>query len=103
MTADDDKAQARVHEILTAAVAGLDPTDRAERIAWCQATGQHGVRMHPSAHDDLLEFRWGGRRLAMVHRDVLTDDGPIQREFIAEMPDGAIPDVVPPEWTDGTR
>ncbi|TVX95897.1 hypothetical protein FPV58_26670 [Mycolicibacterium porcinum] len=96
----DDQLPARVHEILTAAVADLDPSDRAERIAWCHATGQHGVRMHPSTEDDLLEFRWGGRTLAMVHRDVLADDGPIQREFIAE---ATVPDTVPHEWTSDTR
>ncbi|MEX3652378.1 hypothetical protein ABFW14_19010 [Mycolicibacterium fortuitum] len=96
----DNQIPTRVHEILTAAVADLDPSDRAERIAWCHATGQHGVRMHPSDDDDLLDFRWGGRTLAMVHRDVLTGDGPIQREFIAESP---VPDTVPDEWTEGTR
>ncbi|OBJ95130.1 hypothetical protein A5746_01880 [Mycolicibacterium conceptionense] len=96
----DDQTQNRVQEILTAAVADLDPSDRAERIAWCHATGQHGVRMYPSDDDDLLDFRWGGRTLAMVHRDVLTGDGPIQREFISE---DAVPDTVPAEWTDETR
>lgn len=96
----DNQLPARVHEILTAAVAGLDPADRAERIAWCQANDQRGVRLHTSPDDDLLEFRWGGRTLAMVHRDALTDDGPIHQEFIAEDP---VPDTVPEDWTDGTR
>ena len=50
--------------------------------------------MHPSTDDDLLEFRWGGKQLALVHRDVLLDDGPFRAEFIADTPD-AVPDD---EW-----
>ena len=83
----DDQADHRLRELLAAAVAGLDPIDREERIAWCQELGEHGVRMHLADDDDVLEFRWGGRRLAMIHRDALLEDGPIEAEFIADVPD----------------
>lgn len=95
-----DQTTFRVRAILTEAVASLDPADLNERIAWCREHNQHGVRMHTNADDDLLEFRWGGRTLAMVHRDVLTGDGPIRAEFIAETP---VPDTVPDAWTDDTH
>lgn len=87
-----------LRQMLTAAVAGLDPEDVAERIAWCRANGQHGVRMHTSDQDDLLDFRWGGRTLAMVHRDVLSEDedGVVVAEFVAS----EVPDVVPDDWAD---
>jgi hypothetical protein len=75
-------------DILHHAVAGLDPADRDERIAYCRAHDEHGVRMHLATDDDLIEFTWGGRTLAMVHRDVLLDDQPLPRpEFIAALPD----------------
>lgn len=96
---DQDRTQARVHAILAQAVAGLDPVDRAERIAYCRTHNEHGVRMFPATDDDLIEFRWGGRTLAMVQRDVLTaTDDPdiaVAVEFIG---DGSVPDTVPPEW-----
>ena len=96
----DDQTQARVQEILTAAVAGLDPADFTERVEWCRAHDEHGVRMHVDPDDELIEFCWGGRRLAMVHRDVLAGDGPVVREFIAEDP---VPDTVPDDWAGDTR
>ena len=65
MTANDDPLHDRIGLLLTHAVAALDPADRAERIAWCQANDAHGIRMHPG-DDGILEFRWGGRRLALV-------------------------------------
>jgi hypothetical protein len=83
-----DPLPARVHTLLTDALARLDPADRAERISHCQATGEHGVRMHLTEDDDLLEFKWGGKRLAMIPRDVLLDDEPLpQPTFIADLPD----------------
>jgi hypothetical protein len=70
-------------------VARLDPADRAERITYCQQNNQHGVRMHLTDNDDLIEFRWGGRTLAMIPRDVLLDDQPLPAPvFIsADIPD----------------
>jgi hypothetical protein len=49
-----------VRSLLTHAVAGLDPADRAERMAWCRRHQQHGVTMHTDNNDDLVELRWGG-------------------------------------------
>lgn len=96
----DERVAERTRAILEQAVAGLDPEDLAERIAYCQENNEHGVRMHLDPDDELIEFRWGGRRLAMAHRDVLTGDGPAVREFIAEDP---VPDTVPGDWTGDTR
>jgi phosphoribosylformylglycinamidine (FGAM) synthase-like enzyme len=91
-----DDLQRRVADLLHHAVASLDPTDRDERIAYCQQNNQHGVRMHPATDDDLIEFTWGGRTLVMVHRDVLLDDQPLpQPTFIA-----VAPDTIPDEWTE---
>jgi hypothetical protein len=56
-----DPLPARVRALLTDAVARLDPADRAERIAYCQAHDEHGTRMHLTDDDNLIEFRWGGR------------------------------------------
>lgn len=85
---------ARVRDLIVDAVARLDPQDHAERVAYCQQSGQHGVRMHFDQGDDLVEFRWGGRRLALLPRVVLLDDRPLPRaEFIAN-----VPDTIPDDW-----
>lgn len=81
----------RVRDLIQHAVAGLDPTDRAERIAYCRAHKEHGVRAHISDEDDLIEFVWGGRRLAMARVDDLFGDEPLVAEFIA----AEVPDHVP--------
>jgi hypothetical protein len=93
---DDQTFHTRVQALLSHAVAGLDDDDRAERIAWCQAHDAHGVRMYPPTDDDVIEFRWGGRTLAMIHKDVLDTDEPIRRaEFIAD-----VPDTLPDGWAE---
>jgi hypothetical protein len=70
------------------AVAGLDPLDRAHREAWCSENDQHGITMKTVEDDDLLEFSWGGRRLAMVPRGLLIGDGPLpEPQFVGEVPD----------------
>lgn len=87
-----DPFGARVAALLQAAVAGLDPADTAERMAWCRAHNAHGVRMHRDESDDVLEFRWGGRTLAMVRAADLADpDAELAAEFVAE----DVPDTVP--------
>jgi hypothetical protein len=87
-----DPLPTRVRELLTDAVNRLGLADRAERISYAQATGNHGVTMHLDADDDLVEFKWGGKPLAMVPRDVLLDDQPLpEPTFIAQPPD-TIPD-----------
>jgi hypothetical protein len=58
---------------------------------WCQQHGVVGVTMHPDPADDLIEFRFGGRMLALVPLDVLTGDQPITGRFIADVPD-TVPD-----------
>jgi hypothetical protein len=77
----------RVRAVITHAVNGLDPQDRAERVAHCLTHNQHGVTMHPDTADNLVEFRWGGRTLALLPVDVLTGDGPLHGEFVSEAPD----------------
>jgi hypothetical protein len=95
-TPDNDPLPARVRELLTDAVNRLDRRDYAERVSFCQATGQHGTRMHLTPDDDLIEFRWGGRTLAMIPRSVLFDDQPLpEPQFIADTPD-----TLPADWTD---
>jgi hypothetical protein len=87
---------ARIQALLGSAVANLDPDDRAERIAWCQANNEHGVRMHTSDDDGLLDFRWGGRTLAMVRAEDLAGDEPLVAQFVP----AEVPDTVPDEWTE---
>jgi hypothetical protein len=80
----DDLNPDKVQQLVLDAVGGLDPRDLAERIAWCRKHNAHGTTVHPDG--DVLEFRWGDRTLALVHRDMLTGDGPLEvdRQFIAE-------------------
>jgi hypothetical protein len=88
---------ARVHVLLADAVARLDRGDLAARIDYCRrAHDEPGVRMLPATDDNLIEFRGGGRTLAMVHRDVLLDDGPVHVEHIA----ADVPDAVPDHWAE---
>jgi hypothetical protein len=86
MTDNPDLNPDKVRAIIAHAVAGLDPQDRAEREAWCIEHDAHGVRMYPGGYDDpdAIEFKWGGRRLALVPRDVLTGDEPIAATFIPD-------------------
>lgn len=94
MTTPDDDFTARLHVLLSHAVAALDPQDRAERIAWCRENDVHGIRMHLDGGDDVLDFMWGGRRLAQVRRlDLLSGEG-LEADFVAEASD-----IVPPEWS----
>lgn len=86
----------RVRDLLADAMSRLDRRDYAERVGYCQDTGEHGVRMHLNPDDSVIEFRWGGRPLAMIPRDVLLDEQPLpEPQFIAETPD-----TVPDEWSD---
>ena len=89
----DDPLNDRVRLLLTHAVAALDQADRAERIAWCQQHDAHGIRMHPG-DDGILEFRWGGRRLALVAAADLAAGASLAADFVTETPD-----TVPGDWT----
>ncbi|HUL99427.1 MAG TPA: hypothetical protein VLU24_08420 [Mycobacterium sp.] len=77
----DGNFDARLQILLRHALAQLDPADLAERIQWCREHTDHGVTMHLDDADDLLEFRWGGRCLALVYRRVLDDDSRYQVGF----------------------
>jgi len=86
----------KVREIITTATSRLDPDDYNARIAWCRQHDQHGVRLHLDPNDDILEFRWGGRTLAMVPRAILQSDEPLpEPRYIT-----ATPDTIPDEWDD---
>jgi len=90
----DEQFGQRVRALLEHAVASLSPDDYTARVTYCRDNNCHGIRMHPG-DDGLLEFRWGGRRLAMVHADTLNNDRPVQFGFVNDQPT----DIVPPEWT----
>ncbi|PJE07945.1 hypothetical protein [Mycobacterium sp.] len=96
MTVSDEQFGQRVRALLELAIAALDPADRQARITYCQENNQHGIRMHIDDHDGLLEFTWGGRRLAMVHRDTLDNDRPMHFGLVNDTP---TPDTVPEDWT----
>ncbi|MDC8981246.1 hypothetical protein [Mycobacterium marinum] len=92
----DDQVAERVRELLRHAVAALTPNDYTARVTHCRDHNEHGIRMHFDG-DDLIEFRWGGRRLALCHRNtLLNDNGPFQFELVNDQP---IPDTIPDEWT----
>lgn len=72
MTAPDIRFDARLQRILQVAVAGLPEEECAQRVAWCQETGQHGITMQP--HQVGATFHWGGRLLVVVDYGVFADD-----------------------------
>lgn len=90
MTTDDLLFWARIQHILETAVTGLSDEDRAERIEYCQRTGEHGVRMHPDA--DGLTLTWGGATLAIIDRTLFDDDAymePVGFAYVPAVPDDA--------------
>lgn len=93
-TDDDQLFGQRVRALLEFAVAALTPDDYATRVTFCRDHNQHGIRMHPG-DDGLIEFTWGGRRLAMVRADSFDNDRPMQFGLVNDQPT----DIVPPEWT----
>lgn len=93
---EHDPLPGRVRALLADAIDRLDAEDRAERVAYCQASGEHGVRMHRDDGDDIIEFRWARRPLALVPVSVLLDNEPLPTPgFIAEPPN-----TVPDDWAD---
>ncbi len=84
----------RIRAIIDRAVRALDPIDRAQRVAYCQAHNEHGVRAHMSDQDDLIELWWGGRLLAMVSIEALFGDGPVEETFVSL----GVPDTVPDDF-----
>jgi hypothetical protein len=85
----------KVQQLLTEAIEGLDPADRAERIAYCREHDEHGARAVRDG--DGVEFSWGGRLLAVVEAELLTDD---ELELPAGQRIEGVPDTVPEEWGD---
>jgi len=82
----------KVRAVIADAWSALDPADRAERIAYDLEHDVAGVTMHPQG--EAVEFVRGGRTLAIVERELLTGDGPLNAaaEF---MPDSdGLPDTV---------
>jgi hypothetical protein len=86
----------KVRRLLAEAWAGLDAADRAERDAYCVRTGEHGV--YAKREDPAVVFMWGGRTLAVVERELLTDD---DLEMVAGQRIEAVPDTIPEGWGDG--
>jgi hypothetical protein len=85
----------KVRQLIADTWAQLSPEDRAERVAYDIAHGIPGVTMHPSVGE--VEFRRGGRTLAVASLDVLTGEEPLPAgEFIAEIPD-TVPDDLGPD------
>lgn len=88
---DDVRMWARLQYILDDAIRQLPADDLGARIAWCKETGNHGITMHPGT-DGLLEFQWGGRRLALVNNNVFEDEAylqPILTDPVRDLPDDA--------------
>jgi hypothetical protein len=81
-----DDVLLRLHGVLVSSLNGLSDEDRAERIAWCQANGVHGVQAVPAGES--TEYHWGGRLLAVVQNEVLT----AERDAVIEMTHVAVPD-----------
>ena len=85
---NDEINPTKVEALLNDAIGRLDPHDLAERIDWCKQHGVPGATMHPGTADDdgLVEFQFGGRRLALVHHDVLCGDGEldVSADFIPD-------------------
>jgi hypothetical protein len=85
----------KVRKLIADAWARLSPEDRAERVAYDIEHGIPGVTMHPSVGE--LEFRRGGRTLAVASLDVLTGEEPLpEGDFISELPD-TVPDDLSPD------
>lgn len=83
---EQDRVLARLNEALLLCAAGLSEQDRAERIEWCNANDDHGTRMVPGESES--EFWWGGRLLAVIPHDVLTDTEPLHAPtFVGQVPD----------------
>jgi hypothetical protein len=99
----DDLNLDKVKQLLADADNALDPQDKIERIAWCREHDAHGVRMFPNDDDGTIEFRWGNRRLALVHGDVLCGDGPlnVERQFIPDDLDASIEQLTDEQAKDG--
>jgi hypothetical protein len=71
--------EARLRHIIEMSLQAMKRDDRARRIAWCQETGQHGVRL--VAEDDAYRLEWGGRTLALLEEDVFLGEDTYLRDL----------------------
>lgn len=62
----------RIQFAISTALEAMPADDKAERIAWCQETGQHGTHVVPLA--DGLALVWADRPLAFLPKEVLTEE-----------------------------
>lgn len=62
----------RIQYAIATALDAMPADDKAERIAWCQRTGNHGTHVVPLA--DGLALVWADRPLAFLPNEVLTED-----------------------------
>ena len=88
----DQQFWGKVAAILADAIARMDEDDRAQRVAWCQATGRHGVTARHEAGD--VAFYWAGALLATVPAADLANpdallDAPVEV---------TVPDALPADW-----
>lgn len=71
-------AEHRIAQVIAAAIAGLSPEDRAERIAYCQRHNWHGVDYGVNDHEE-MELYWPGgpesRLLAVLPKNALSEEG----------------------------
>ncbi|GEM_PF-6453773 len=84
----DDDPLARLTALIAELVAQLPEAERATRIAWCLANGQHGASVAWDAQED-LEVTWGGSLLAVIPRATLIDaDEPLDGfVYVPAVPD----------------
>ncbi|OBK74857.1 hypothetical protein [Mycobacterium sp. 1274761.0] len=101
MTDVNDLNPEKVRQLIANAWSALDPADRAERFAHDIEHGVPGVTMHPQG--EAIEFVRGGRTLALVHRDLLCGDGPLDAdaEFVADDIDADIERLLDEDNTNG--
>ncbi len=89
-----DRLAEKLADVIAQALINLPADDVIARVAYCQRTGEHGIRVFTEGES--VRLVWGGADLALVERDVLIDD-------VADLPPGewipAAPDFVPPEWS----
>lgn len=86
---DDILFAARLRHIIERSIAEMPAVDKAERIAYCQRTGEHGVRL--VAEGDCFRLTWGGRPLALLEEDVFLGEDTYLRDLAVlgtTLPDG---------------
>lgn len=91
----------KVRHLIADAWAALDAQDRAERLAYDEAHRISGTTMQSDEHG-MIEFVRGGRRLALVHRDLLIGPGDleVEREFVSDHVDGELQQLTEDEGGD---